>query len=364
MWYNTMQLEKLNLEPPKTADEFYNALVKYRQANPGGVPLSGEVGHIIPFLINMYTYYPAGFGNEFGLILSGGKVSTMLNSEGYRSALEYMNKLYREKLLYEGTFTMDTNQLRALINSPGEPVLFMGQMHNVVFVDGNQSPELYAHQRALPPLAGPNGTRYVSFQPTDILPSGAISSSCKNVEKAAAFLDLWYDLESSLTIISGVKGVNWDYADPGAVGIDGMSPATYKRLTEYNLAPQENCWEPVTMVWNPGPSFSILQGDRNPDYTKPTLGAQLRQFETVAKYRPAYQDTYQSLSPAKFTSDENEALSTLRVSLENYIKQMRVAFITGERNLSSDWDTYVQGLESQGMSRLAGYYQAAYDRTK
>jgi putative aldouronate transport system substrate-binding protein len=288
----------------------------------------------------------------------------MLNSEGYRSALAYMNKLYREKLLYEGTFTMDNNQVRALINSPGEPVLFMGQSHNVIYVDASQNLELYTHERALAPLAGPDGTRYASFQPTNVNPGGAISSTCKNVEKAAAFLDIWYTFEGARNMINGVQGVNWDYPDPGSVNIYGGIPG-FKRLTEYNLAPQENCWEPVRIVWEPAIDWPPgLQGARNPDYNDPSIGAQLRAFETIEKYRPVYQDKYQSLPLLKFTADENEALSTLQVSLDNYIKQMRVAFITGERNLSTDWDTYVRGLESQGMSRLAGYYQTAYDRIK
>ncbi len=357
MWYNTMQLDKLGMEVPETAEEFRDTLMAYKEANPDGIPLTGNVEQIIGFLTNMYTYYPGNY-SQYGLVLTDGTVSTMLDSEGYRKALSYMRDLYKDGLLYEGTFSMDDTQLKALLTSEGEPVLFLGSQHNVAYIDGTQTPELYAHTRAIAPLKG--DTRYASFAPLAVTPGAAISSTCENVEKAAAFMDLFYDPVGNLNMRYGEQGVNWDFADEGALSVDGMLPAQHKLLTPYSLEPNNRCWEPTGIYYASKNMQS--QGDPNPDFDSPDFGADLRARVTTDLYVPYYQEEIQTLPFLKFTSEENETLATLSVNIDNYVKQERVAFIVGEKDIDADWDEYVKSLNDMGMSQLVELYQKAYDR--
>lgn len=55
-----------------------------------------------------------------------------------------MRKLYEDGLLYEGSFTLDDQQAKALIASEGEPVLFVMGGASIIFIDSTANPELYS----------------------------------------------------------------------------------------------------------------------------------------------------------------------------------------------------------------------------
>jgi putative aldouronate transport system substrate-binding protein len=56
-------------------------------------------------------------------------------------------------------------------------------------------------------------------------------------------------------------------------------------------------------------------------------------------------------------------LATLQTNLGTYIQQSAVQFITGEKSLDSDWDSYLGELDSLGLDRFLEIYQQAYDAT-
>ena len=85
---------------------------------------------------------------------------------------------------------------------------------------------------------------------------------------------------------------------------------------------------------------------------------------TAELYVPYYQDEYQTIPDPKFNSEEEEELSMISVSLENYVAESRVAFITGAMSLDNDWDAYVSSLKNMGIDTVIDLYQTARDRTK
>ena len=42
--------------------------------------------------------------------------------------------------------------------------------------------------------------------------------------------------------------------------------------------------------------------------------------------------------------------------------QNALAFITGSKNIDTDWDSYVKGLEGLGLKRYLEIQQTAYDK--
>ncbi len=57
-------------------------------------------------------------------------------------------------------------------------------------------------------------------------------------------------------------------------------------------------------------------------------------------------------------------LATLQTNLNNYVNQNQLAFITGSKNLDTDWDAFVKGLDNTGMPRFLEINQQAYDKYK
>ena len=57
-------------------------------------------------------------------------------------------------------------------------------------------------------------------------------------------------------------------------------------------------------------------------------------------------------------------VATMKTNIENYTMQNSLAFITGSKDLATDWDAYVQGFEGLGLPRYLELQQAAYDKSK
>jgi len=62
------------------------------------------------------------------------------------------------------------------------------------------------------------------------------------------------------------------------------------------------------------------------------------------------------------SEDEAEILQSLQPTLTKYVKQSRVKFITGEWNLTADWESYVEELNNLGLSGYLAVRGRQYER--
>lgn len=67
-------------------------------------------------------------------------------------------------------------------------------------------------------------------------------------------------------------------------------------------------------------------------------------------------------SSVQFTTAESEDYQIIFSDLETYSSQAALQFITGEKDVEADWDSYLADLESLRMSELTELCQKAYDR--
>lgn len=368
MFYNKSLIDELGMGVPTTTEEFYNVLVAFKAAYPDGIAYATCTdGNSVPwaFLTNAFTYSTfnqnSDASNMLGLRNHNGTVESILDDEEYREALRYLNKLYAEGLLYEGSFTMDGAQLKALLASE-TPVLFWSGMHNVMYVDGSATPELYANEKPLEPLIGPNGAQYTTFCVSNSYPALSISSTCENLELALKFADIHYSSEGFFNLNEGREGIEWDWAEEGALTITG-EPAVADRLGAYISGQQNVKWEPLAIAAQIGEICGNTFDGSAYDENDPAQGSFFRSKMTSDLYAPHYQTEYQTLPLLKFTLDEEEELSMIAVALENYVAETRIAFITGTKSLDADWDTYVASLERMGLGTVVELHQTAVDRT-
>ena len=327
MFCNKALLEELGKEIPTTIDEMYEAMVAFKAAHPEGVAYAAcTVENSAPwgFLTNAWTYstFNTGDAGELGLRDHNGTVESILDDEEYRAALRFLNKLYTEELLYEGSFTMDGNQMKALLASE-TPVLFWSGMHNVNFVDGAATPELYANQKPVAPLRGPDGAQYVTFFPSVPTAGFAISKTCENVELAIKLADIHYSQIGFWTVNEGREGIEWVWAEEGQVGVSG-APAIANRTGAYISGLQNVKWEPNALRAQIDEICTSWFDEANYDETDPADGMFFRPKMTAELYVPYYQDKYQTIPDPKFNSEEEEELSMISVSLENYVAESRV----------------------------------------
>jgi putative aldouronate transport system substrate-binding protein len=68
-----------------------------------------------------------------------------------------------------------------------------------------------------------------------------------------------------------------------------------------------------------------------------------------------------SAPPLSFDEAVSGELTEAQLSVKTYVDEMLVRFITGDADIESEWDSYIETLNSQGLPRLLEIYRAAYD---
>ncbi|WP_314744110.1 ABC transporter substrate-binding protein [Treponema lecithinolyticum] len=372
-------LDKLGLKVPQTTEEFYNTLVAIRDKDPNGngkkdeIPLAGSIigwnDQVERFLINSFIYCDldtntnASYEANVGYMLNGKKIDTAVNKAAYREALKYINRLYKEGLIYNGSFTQDSSQLTQLVESAAQPVVgfaaggWRGQFSSL-------SGERFLHFQAIAPLKGPQGVReavnFLSEPQTGIL---VLSAKTPYAEAILRYFDYMYSTEGTLKQKYGNEGDAWAWASASDVGLDGKK-ALWKQLKPWNDKDPQN----VTFIQGytiaETSAFRLGQAaDVTGDYYAPKNLEKVLYDETYNLYKP-YANVKKEVPSLKYTGEEIEKFSTIKQELANYIRQSAVKFMVGTLDVNSDkdWDTYLKNLDKLQLNAVLANMQKAYDR--
>ena len=380
MWINTKYLDEIGVEKPTTTDEFIEVCKKFKEYKPDGVAVLGsapgkswygeaEDYFMGSFILPPSKSYTLGVRDKTAVTWDG-EVVCVAKDDRYREFLKYMNTLYNEGILYEGNFTQDEAQMKAIINQEDAPVLAFatGTISNDIDVASN--PELYAQYETLPPLKGPDGTQLSTYFKYMAISDGnfSITETCKSPEAALRWVDFFYSEIGDLASQYGPdEGKDWILNPEGEVGLNGK-PAKYKILNPYSAETQNHDWQ----------DLGIRVADR--DYTLGEATAQdvdiysaeglgkLLYDSTARDYEPYGQTEENSdldvLPQMKLTTEESTKVSTVAVEIEKLIDETSTAFIVGTRDINDDkdWESFKDALDKAGLADLLEVYQTAYDR--
>ncbi|EPF28888.1 extracellular solute-binding protein [Treponema medium] len=372
-------LDKLGLKVPETIDEFYKTLVAIRDNDPNGngkkdeIPLAGSIigwnDQVERFIINSFIYcdldtnISAGAEGNTGYLMNGKKIDTAVNKPAYREALKFINKLYKEGLIYNGSFTQDSSQLTQLVESSAQPVVgfvaggWRGQFSSL-------SGERFLHFQAIAPLKGPKGVReavnFLSVPGTGAL---VLSSKTPYAEAILRYFDYMYSTEGTLKQKYGNEGDAWAWASASDVGLDGKK-AIWKQLKAWNDKDPQNVTFIQGQTIAETSAFRLGQAvDVSGDYYAPKNLEKVLYDETHNLYKP-YADVKKEVPPLKYTSEEIEKFSTIKQELANYIRQSAVKFMVGTMDINSDteWNNYLKNLDKLQLPAVLANMQGAYNR--
>ncbi len=376
-WVYKPFLDKLGLDMPKTTEEFEQMLIAFRDMDPNGngkkdeIPFAGATvaWHATPdlFLLNSFVYTDLNSRIDIspdrfiGFYVDNGKIKTCVDTPAYRKGLRYLHKLYKEGLIFPGSFTQDGPQLVQLVEGSDLPVVGVtaGGWGGVFSDFGG---ERYRNFRPLEPLMGPDGVQYTpTFLPEPMPGRFVISSSCKNPVEAVKWADYLYSPEGTLRARNGIEDVSWRWAKEGEKGLDG-NPALWYQIKPWNdKDPQNECFLEV------GPRAMTNEfrlGQASPQdidlYSQDGI-EQMLFNATRDLYRP-HADASKALPRLKFLSEEVSEFATIRTEYAKYVKQSLVQFIVGDLDVEKDWNTYVSNLKKLGQKELLEVSQKAYDR--
>src|SRR5699024_1773332 len=115
LWYNGEWLDALDVEElPKTTDELYDILIRFRDEDPNGNGKADEIPLLDVEMDSSRPWLMAAFGmKEWGIEEVDGEVRYTPIQPEYKEYLAYMHKLFDEKLLDPETFSQSDEQKKA-----------------------------------------------------------------------------------------------------------------------------------------------------------------------------------------------------------------------------------------------------------
>jgi Bacterial extracellular solute-binding protein len=375
LWINSAWLKKLNLQMPKTTEDLRNVLRAFKTEDPNGngkadeIPMTTDTqdSSLIAYLMGAFAYDPVGANNGVRslLELNGDKVETPVDKANWREGLKYINSLYKEGLIDPASFTQNADALQAIGNNPSAvqvgsaPVLWPGIFVQLGSKDGRDK-----QYDAVPPLTGPEGKSYTGYNnPTSTGYTFMLTNKSSNEARIAAIkmLDYIYTDEGQLQTWGGAEGVGWVKPGPGDVALDSSATPMYKPLPGASV-PKNTQWGALAQYNN---TLAFRNAQVVPTDIYSEAGLERRLFQATKQY-DSHVDKSMVFPEAEIWVDPSAAseMATLKTNLDSYVNQGELAFITGSKNIDTDWDSWVKGLDGVGMKRYLELNQQAYDKYK
>ena len=353
-------LDKLGLKEPTTKQEFEDMLIAFRDNAASIKAEYGIDGDIIPMscIVNNGDQDPSilinGFGEGYGdadkdrhiAVTNDRKVICAATQQGYRDGLDWLHKLYAEKLIDPECFTQEWSTYVSKGKAGRYGVCFSWDVANIDnLTDWEPLPALTADTRNITPQNG-------SFTSGFARGRCVVTAKAANPALVCAWLDQMYaPLQSPQN--------NWGtYGDAEGFNIFELSTndkgePMLKHAPLGDASPVE-----VREAQCVGGPLAVLDDYYGVYVTCPD-DAQYRLDWIKEIYTPDMNNDY--VYPNVFMSNEDtEQVSNLQADLQTYMNTQKANWIMNGTT-DAEWNEYLSKLEAYGLSDYLGIMQKYLD---
>lgn len=362
MFINQTWLDKVGMSAPTSVDELYNVLKAFKEQDPNGngkadeIPLFGTAGlgmNVCDYVINAYVYYDTN--NEFNV--TDGKLWAPFTTDEYREAVIFLNKLCKEGLLSELSFSVTSTTEQIALHTPANNTALVGIWQGHPSLATDKSSPLVADYVALGSLGDATGKGgYTVIKPNTLSWCSFITKDCKNPELAMKLLDFFYADETVTRVRHGEKDVDWKEAEGTNI---------YGTASKFNVINSD--------VFFKGDRTWCINGNAILTYDNYIAGTETTN-EADKENTRLTQGLWDIMKDAKtpeklvreltYTAEEYESRSEYNAMIKQHIVEARNYFILGTKDPSNDadWQQYLNDLEKLGLPEYMKIMQTAYDR--
>jgi len=404
MWINYKWLEAAGLEKPQTLDEFYNALVAFRDGDMDGdgnadneIPFSGYFGtsgdSLRTFMLNSFGFDTAG-ATSFNIALASWDNDAVVYiplTERYKEYLVYMNKLMEEGLLDRDVFSQDDTQYKA---KTAEAICGVIGGSGTQYLD-----EAHFDHYDRVALKYDKNAEKVVYQPSGIsVNSAVITDACKNPALAAKWIDIFYAPEHAYNLQAGpiilehpdgsltfvTEGITEDPGVGQLVKVDENGNYVSGYFPGWEASNGElGAWDWLCLEHPANGMFvttigeiyyyDLLFAGRSSTYDG-SLAEQKNRYENYEDNMNRaegwtrwhdMEETYEYLSAGYPTisylnADDQTWIDENKTILEDYVLQMEAKFITGAADIDAEYDAFIEELKKLGAEKYQEIYANAY----
>jgi putative aldouronate transport system substrate-binding protein len=345
-WINKDWLDKLGLKVPTTTDELVTVLRAFRDKDPNGngkkdeIPMTArkpasEEDGIGAIVIQMAGSWGLDRQFNYNINLVNDKVKIWVTDDKYKSLLEFLNMLYKEKLLDNEIFSHNASQYVAKMSSGNAGYFF----------DQTDTPFKKVADKYVgsPALKGPFGDQMytAAFPLTRDYGAFAITKVNKNPEATLRWIDHFYGEEGSTLLRFGLEGKHFIRKDGEPVYVDEI----------LNVANSEAKITPFS-----GGGAPHLINEKVDSFINPPRVQEAQKL--LDPYMPKVK-----FGPPVFDEATSAKFDQLRTDIDTFVTEQSTKFIVGALSFDK-WSEYVSTLQKMNMAELEKIYQQAYDKTK
>ncbi|WP_248926960.1 extracellular solute-binding protein [Paenibacillus hamazuiensis] len=241
--------DKLGLSAPKTVDDIYNMLKKFKEADPVGggrtIPLADRNDLIYGSFKTLSSYF--GTPNNWGIV--DGKLVPEFMTKGYMDTLKFVKKLRDEGLINQDfPVTSKTDQQNLMYT--GKSGMYIGSIMDVQTMQTKTQANIKTAEYDVEnKIAGPSGKPGVwaipGYGSVILFPKSAVKTE-KDLKQILAFCDKMFSPEIANLIYYGIEGTHYTLKDNKVLPItdakllekdvQGYTGLTMARVT--NITPQ------------------------------------------------------------------------------------------------------------------------------
>ncbi|MCZ2822688.1 extracellular solute-binding protein [Modestobacter sp. VKM Ac-2977] len=341
-------------QQPETWDDLRTMLADMKEANPEAYPISDRwQGLALLNLADASFGTVGGWGYGEGLVWDeeAGEFQYAAASDGYRDMLEYLNSLVEQGLMDPASFTQEDDQAIQKL-STGESLGITTNWQEILRHRATMEETLGADNFAISKIRIPAGPAGDVIDAPRIESGIMISAQCAENDDFVAmmqFIDWLYYSDEGLEFAKwGVPGETYEVAEDGTrtlaadVNYADLNPGGTQQLqADFGFA---------------NGVFMLAHGSTE-ELTQSTLPEE----EVIWQQSMADKEIAEPLPPHPFDELELEQVSLYRTGLQDYVDQMTLQFILGQRDFA-EWDAFVEELEGRNMTAYVDLANQARER--
>lgn len=356
IWVNKAWLDKLGLSVPTTLDEFTNMLRAFKTKDPNGNGAQDEIPYICS-TTHAYMHTEALLGlwglatkddelDAFVQVIDG-EVRFVPTQDEYKEGITYLKQLYDEGLMWGQCFTASAATFTSKLSS-ATPVVGC-------FTAKEPAATEYSDDYiciAPPKVEGYEAKWYTHYAINGTKNSFFVTDKCENVNILMAWIDQFYDFETSFRSYYGeVEDGRYIINDGGKYEILDLD---YKKLDEINRT-TPSVYEMF------GTIFRCITPEQYSE--KIVLG---KSEQTMQNNYQLYKDIMNTETwPRPYLATESvydaEEYTT---DIMYLVQSKRGAWITGKSDINKEWDSFKKQLDEMGLQEWLKIQQTAYDAVK
>ena len=368
LFINQTWLDNLGLEQPTTFSELEEVLIAFKEQDANG---NGDPDDEIPLDFNDWiggAYSLVNLIGALGIQLTDwgtngyfaedGEVKNYTVDERYKLLMEYFADLYAEGLINTNAITNDYSTFQSLSRGDEDGNALVGVVFGWEETD-KFGPTLYEQYEALAPLeydidceAGTYDTRW-TYDYNGLNMSAnrvAVSAACEDPEAALRFIDLFYDSTVSVEVLFG--GIT-----DGCVEQTGEN--SFKVLDPLDPDTDSGTWKWTSTFADNGPMY--IREDTEIEMAQDmTYALEEREVYEEALAKVTTEDTYSQMF-MKYSEDDQNTMAMLQANVDNIIENEWALWLTGEEDIESTWDSYVESVYAAGLDQILEIRQEAFD---